>query len=68
MLFAPANWENAVISRLISGKRNRHNFFVRPIFYFKKIGTESVNHPDSGDINILVQFPGNLILKFSSNF
>jgi len=29
-----------------------------------KIGIESVNYPDSEDINIFVLFPGNSILKF----
>ena len=33
------------------------------IFVFKKNGTESVNHSVSGNINILLQFPGNSILK-----
>ena len=41
------------VYRLNSGIRNRHNFFVRPIFSFLKIKTELVNRPDSGDNNIL---------------
>ena len=38
------------------------------ILTFKKTATDSVNHADSGDINILVQFPGNSILKFWVKF
>ena len=45
--------------RLNSGNRNRHNFFILAILTLKKTPTDSVNHADSGDINILVQFPGN---------
>ena len=41
---------------------------MRAIFLFLKIGNESVNHADSGDIKIFVQFPENSILKFSKNF
>ena len=32
------------------------------------MGTDSVNHADSGDIKVFVQFPGNLILKISLRF
>ena len=28
------------------------------------MGTDSVNHADSGDIKVLVSFPGNSILNF----
>ena len=53
------------ISRLNSGIKNRHNFFVWAIFLFEKLGTDSVNYADSGDIKILIQFPGNSDLKIS---
>ena len=33
------------------------------ILTFQKTATDSVNHADSGDIKILVQFPGNSILS-----
>ena len=46
--------------RLNSG----NNFFVWTFFSFQKLGNDSVNCADSGDINILVQFPGNSILRF----
>ena len=39
----------------------RYNFFIYENFQFPMIGTHSVNHPDSG--KILVQFPGNSILR-----
>ena len=38
------------------------------ILTFQKTATDSVNHADSGDIKILVQFPGNSILKFWVKF
>ena len=57
-----------IILRLNSGNRNRHNFFMLAILTLKKTATDSVNHADSGDINILVQFPGNSILKFWVKF
>ena len=54
--------------RLNSGIRIRHNFFVWAVFLFEKLGTDSVNYADSGDIKILVWFPGSSILKFSIIF
>ena len=42
---------------------NRHNFFALANFLVRKIGTDSVNHSDSWDIEILVQFS---ILKISN--
>ena len=56
------------ITRLNAGIRNRHNFFLSPIFLFQKIGFDSVNHTDSENMNIFGQFPGNPILKFLLNF
>ena len=56
------------IVRLNSRIRNRDNFFVWAIFLFQKIGNDSVNLADSGDIQFLVQFPGNSILKILLNF
>ncbi len=58
----------SAITRLNTGNRNRHNFFILAILTLKKTPTDSVNHADSGDINILVQFPGNSILKFWVKF
>ena len=54
--------------RLNSGNGNRYYFFMWPIFIFSKSQNDSVNHADSGDTKILVQFPGNSILKFSLQF
>ena len=54
--------------RLNSGNNNPQNFFLRAIFLFQKMGTDSVNHADSRDIKVLVSFPGNSILKFFTNF
>ena len=48
--------------------RNRNNFFVWATFLFQKIENDSVNRADSGDIQFLVQFPGNWILKSLQNF
>ena len=56
------------IIRLNSGNKNPQNFFLGAIFLFQKMGTDSVNHADSGDIKVLVSFPGNSILKFFTNF
>ena len=59
---------DSVMCRLNSGIRNRNNFFVCGIFLFQKIGNDSVNHADSGDIQFFVQFPGNSIFEFPTNF
>ena len=56
------------ISRLNSGIKNRNNFFVWQFFSIQKIGTDSVNQADFGDIGILIQFPGKSILKLSLGF
>ena len=60
------------IFRLNSGIRNRYNFFMRFFekfeYLFQKIGSDSVNHAISWDIKVLVQFPGNSIVKFFTNF
>ena len=52
------------MSRLDTGILNQNNFFVSTFFSFQKTETDLVNQADSGDIKILVQFPGNLIFKF----
>ena len=57
-----------VMVRLNSGIKDRHNFFMWAIFLFEKLGTDSVNYADSGDIKILVWFPGKSILKFAIIF
>ena len=54
--------------KLNSGIRNRNNFFVWATFLFQNIENGSVNRADSGDIQFLVQFPGNWILKSLQNF
>ena len=46
--------EYLVINRLNSGIKNRHNFFLRAIFLFLKVGNESVNYADSRDIKTFV--------------
>ena len=56
------------MSRLNAGIRNRQNFSPWVILSFQKIRTDSVNCADSGDTKILVQFPENSILEFSTNF
>ena len=66
--FAHKNEFKMTIHRLNSGNRNRHNFFMLAILSFQKTATDSVNHADSEDIKILVQFPGNSILKFWVKF
>ena len=55
------------IIRLNSGTKNRNNFFVWAIFLIQKLGINSVIYADSGDTKILVQFPGNSILKIFEN-
>ena len=57
-----------LILRLNSGIKNRSNFFAWAIFLIQKVWTDSVIYVDSGDIKILVQYPGNLILKILQNF
>jgi len=56
------------IYRLNSGIRNRHNFFLRPIYIFQKVLSDSVNHADSEDVKVFVRFSENTILKFFTNF
>ena len=56
------------INRLNSGRRKRNYFFVWATFLFQKIGNDSMNRADSGDIQLLVQFPGNSIFKILQNF
>ena len=58
----------SLIDRLNSGIKSRHNFFVWACFLFQKIGRDSVNHAGSGDMKILVKFPGTSILKIFTNF
>ena len=54
--------------RVNSGYKNLHNFFAYAFFLFLKNGSDSVNHADSEDINILVRLSGNSILKLMLNF
>ena len=56
------------MNRLNSGIKNRVNFLVSTIFLIQKVGTDSVNRADSGDIQIFIKFPGNPILKFLLEF
>ena len=56
------------INRLNSGFKNVHNSFMWTNFLFQKRRTDSVNHADSEDIKILIQFPGKSILKNSLHF
>ena len=55
------------IHRLNSGIKNRNNFLAWAIFLVQKVGTKSVIYADSGNIKILVQFPGNSIFKILQN-
>ena len=52
----------------IPGLKIGITFLCQRFFHFKKTESDSVNQADSGDIKILVQFPGNPILKFLLNF
>ena len=54
--------------RLDSGIRNRQNFFILAIFLFQKLGTDSVYHADSRNIQFLVRFLGNSFSELSTNF
>ena len=56
------------MTRLNFGLTNWNNFFAWAIFLIKKVRTNSVIYADSGDIKILVRFPGNSILKIFENF
>ena len=56
------------IGRLNSGTKNRHNLFIQANFKYLNVGSDSVNHDESGDIKLFVQFPGNSILKISLGF
>ena len=51
-----------IISWLDSGIRNRHNFFLWPIFLYQKIVADSVSRADAEDIKVFIRFPGNSIL------
>ena len=59
---------NSAIYRLNSGTKNRHYFFIQANFKYLNIGSDSVNHDESGDVNFFFQFPGNSILKISLGF
>ena len=61
-------YSQCMIHRLNSGIKNQNNFFAWAIFLIQKVGTNSVIYADSGDINILAQFPRNSILKIFQNF
>ena len=67
-VLSPTFFFRTPMHRLNSGIRNRHNFFLWPIYLFQKVVTDSVNHADSGDIKVFVQFPGNSISKILQNF
>ena len=56
------------ISRLNSGNKNRHNFFIQGNFKYLNIGSDSVDHDESGDTKVYFQFRGNSILKISLRF
>ena len=68
LLFGATMRKNCHIARLNSRIRNRHNFFLRPIYIFQKVLSDSVNHADSRDKKVFVRFSGNTILKFFTNF
>ena len=50
-----------LIVRLNSGTKNRHNFFVQAIFEYLIIRSDSVDHAESVNTNVLFQFSGNSI-------
>ena len=54
--------------RLNSGNKNCHNFFIQANFKYLNIGSDSVDHDESGDTKVFVQFRGNSILKISLRF
>ena len=58
---------NEVITRLNSGTRNQHYFFIVTSFLYRNIESDSVDHAESGDIKILIKFLGNSLLKFLLN-
>ena len=51
-----------------TSKNPRNSAYIWAIFLFQKLGTDSVNHADSGDTKILNRFLGNPILKFLLEF
>ena len=57
-----------LITRLNSAIRNRHYFFLWPIFIYQQFVTNSGSHAYSGNIKNFVPFPGNSILKISLRF
>ena len=57
-----------MMSRLNSQFENAHNIFMLTNFPFQKRRTDSVNHADSEDIKILIQFPGKSIWKILEIF
>ena len=56
------------INRLNSGIKNRLNFLAWAIYIFQKVVSDSVNHADSEDIKILIQFPGKSIFENFAQF
>ena len=59
---------STTIVRLNSGTTNSHNLFISANFRYPFIEYDSVNHADSKDIKILIQFPGKISLEnFAQN-
>ena len=56
------------IVRLNSGIKNRLNFLAWAIYIFQQVVSDSVNHADSEDIKILIQFPGKSIFENFAQF
>ena len=54
--------------RLNSGIKNLLNFLAWAIYIFQKVVSDSVNHADSEDIKILIQFPGKSIFENFAQF
>ena len=48
--------------RLNSGTMNHNNFFIQTNFSCLILGIDSVDNAESGNIKVLVVFPGNNIL------
>ena len=56
------------MNRLNSGIKNRLNFLAWAIYIFQQVVSDSVNHADSEDIKILIQFPGKSIFENFAQF
>ena len=68
LTFMQCEFSIKAICRLNSGVWNRYNFFLRPIYIFQKVVSDSVIHADSGDIEVFSHSLGIWFWQFCLEF